>query len=486
MKKIFLLILTSVITNSLLAQAVSYYVVADQDDWQLYMSKQVATDLDAGKKVVFITLTAGDGGNGNGISGAAAGPYYLSREKGAIYSTKYVGDIYNPPIPPFNNTYPLPNLQTVTVNGKSLTKYYFGNPSGGGALVNYFLRLPDGGPTGAGYTGTGNKSLKKLKEGTIPNMTSVDGLNTYTWAQLTSTILAIIYAERGSQTQVWLNTSSLNTASYPDISDHVYSSQAAQDAVASQLAVGINEFVMDYSSSLPSNNSTTEEYQVATMLFGVYNWALLLDRYTSQLTPSIRSYFSREYFTQKRAPSGVLPVTLADFTGTLKSNNILLEWHTSIEINSKEFWLEKSYDGVTYHRIATIAAAGNSNTTKRYNYTDNEVTEYNYYRLNMVDLDGLSKRSNIVLVKNPGITQDVFVTTNPFSDHIGLRFTKVPKGQVSLRLVDLSGKQIAATSVYNNLSPLVRFDLNTAISRGIYVLQVESEGKHYSIKVLKQ
>ncbi|MBK7375658.1 MAG: T9SS type A sorting domain-containing protein [Chitinophagaceae bacterium] len=485
MKKIFLLIVSAITANSLFAQGVTYYVQADQDDWQLFMAQKVTADLADGKKVVFITLTAGDAGNGSSAYGGASVPYFSSRERGAIYSTKLVGDMINAPIPPFNNTYPLPTLGYASINGKNIAKYYFGNPSGPGALVNYFLRLPDGGPAGAGYAGTGNKSLKKLKEGTIPNMTSVDGANTYTWTELVNMITAIIFAESGTGTQAWLNTSNLNTALYPDISDHVFSSTAAQEAVASHWAIGINEFVMDYSSN-SSANLSTEDYQIAIQLFGIYNWSLLRDRYSSQLNSTTRAWFPMELYTEKRAPVGVLPVALSDLTGTLKGNSILLEWTTSQEVNSKEFQVEKSYDGMLYQKIATIAASGNSTSAKKYNFLDKDVAELNYYRLNMVDQDGSFKRSNVVLVKYSGIVQDVFATTNPFRDYVGLRFAKAPKGELSYRLIDLSGKQVTSGKLYNPFSSMARINLNTVLSRGMYLLQVETEGKQYSIKLLKE
>lgn len=487
MKKIFLLILSAVIINVANAQIpIRFYVVADQDDWQLFMAKKLASDLNNGNnKIVIITLTAGDAGNGSGTFGGASASYYSSRERGAIYSTKMIADFTNPPYGPFNNTYPLPTVQNVSINGKTLAKYYFGDPGGDGAIINYFLRLPDGGPAGAGYAGTGNVSLKKLKEGTIANMTSVDGVNTYTWTQLVNTITSIIFAERGSETQAWLNTSHLNTTLYPDISDHVFSSTAAQEAVAVHLAIGINEFVMDYSSNSAAN-LTTEEYQLAANLFGVYNWSMLKNRYPSQLTSTIRSWFPMEDFIQKRAPVGILPITISSFTGTLSGKTVVLDWTTSVEVNSKEFQLEKSYDGINYQKIATVPAAGNSTTPKTYSHTDLEAAEFNYYRLNMIDLDGSSKRSNVVLVKNPGITQDILVTTNPFNDFIGLRFTKLPKGELAYRLLDMSGKQIAFGKMYNTLTTSIRIYPNTSLSSGIYILQIENDGRKYSLRLLKQ
>lgn len=488
MKRIFLPILVLLLATELRAQVqVSFSALGDADDWQLFMSKKILADLAAGSggKAVFITFTAGDEGLGSGGSGAI--PYYLAKETGAVYSAKFASDVSLAPIYP--NTYPVPTAQTVVLNGKTLTKYVYGNASGNGMVVNYFLRLPDGGQAGTGFAGTGNKSLKKLKDGTIANITSVDGVNTYTWAQLVNTIKYIIFAEKGNDAQVWLNTSSLSAITNPnDHSDHYYSSTAAEEAVSNFLWVGIHEFVMDNSSTL-SANLTNEEFEDASAAFGVYNWSLIKNRYSNALTSTTRAWLSMESFAVLRSPSGTapaLPVVLLSFTGLLKGNNVQLDWATTSEINSKEFIIEKSNDGVSYRELTRVPAAGYSSITKKYTYLDIEATDVNYYRLKMVDLDGASKQSDVVLVKNNGLSQAVYAVANPFTDHIAVRFAKLPKGEVALRLLDMSGKLINTTRIYNSLSSVIRIENTSALSQGLYILQVESEGKQYAIKLLKQ
>jgi len=488
MKKIFLLIIVLALINKVQAQTqVSFSVVGDADDWQLFMSKKIITDLEAGSggKAVFITLTAGDEGSGSGGSGAVA--YYLAKEKGAIYSSKFASDITNFPIYPL--TYPVPTVQTVVLNGKSLKKYVYGNSNGHGMVVNYFLRLPDGGSNGAGFSGTGFKSLMRLKQGAIPNITSVDGTTTYTWTELVNILKYIIFAEKGSDPQVWLNTSSLDALVNPnDHSDHIFSSTAAQEAVASFPWVGINEFVMDNSSTLGANLNN-EQFEHASALFGVYNWNLIKTRYPNQLNSTTRAWLSKESSIVIRSPSGtapVLPIILLSFTGTLKGNNVLLEWTTSSELNSKEFQVEKSNDGITYRKLSSIPAAGSSSTLKKYSYLDTEATEINYYRLKMVDIDGSNKQSAVVIVKNSNLSQGISAVNNPFKDYINIRFAKIPKGMLTLKLVDLSGRLISASQIYNPLSSIIRFDYNKALSKGIYILHAESEGEKYSIKLMKE
>ena len=486
MKRIFLLIFIIISVFKVNAQLqVSYYVQGDADDWQLFMSQKLVSDLEAGGKTIVITLTAGDEGYGNTIIPASGSsvPYYLAKERGAVYSSKFVSDFYIS-----GNNYPIPTAQTVVINGKSIIKYFYGNVSGFGSVVNYFLRLPDGGPSGDGYPTTGNKSLKKLKvNGT--SITSVDGAATYnSWAELAYTIYSIIFTEKGLDLQVWLNTSNLNPVTNPnDYPDHFYSSTAAQDAVATRLWVGIEQYIMDYSSTLPAT-LTNEEYETATAAFNLYDWSLVKNKYPSKFTSTTRAWLSMDYSSTLRFPTGSapLPITLLDFTGKLKGNNVLLEWSTSAEINSKEFQIEKSNDGVIYRKLSTIPAAGNSTILKKYNYLDIEATELNYYRLKMVDLDGFNKQSNVVIVKNSGVSQTISAVNNPFADHINIRFVKLPKGVVSLKLMDISGKLISTGEIYNPLSSIIRFDYNKLISKGLYILRVENDGKQYSIKLLRE
>ena len=134
---------------------------------------------------------------------------------------------------------------------------------------------------------------------------------------------------------------------------------------------------------------------------------------------------------------------------------------------------------------SSMPAAGNSSITKKYSYLDIEATELNYYRLKMVDIDAATKLSDVVVVKNNGLSQVMYALNNPFTDHIDIRFARVPKGEIRLRLLDLSGKLISSSKVYNPLSSVIRFDCDKVLSKGIYILQAENQGIQYSIKLVK-
>ncbi len=281
---------------------VTYSVQAHPDDWQLFMSSKIYNEVNSGGKVVFITLSAGDEGSGSGAYLSPI-PYYVARERGSIYSSKYVADVNGGVI---SDT---PSHVRVSINGKSIVKYSYNNNK----IINYFLRLPDGNALGQGF-GTIPKSLKKLFTGSISNISSVEGVTTYnSWVDLTATVRAIIIAEKGLDNQVWVNTASLDSTSFTptlnnsnDHSDHYYTSRALQDAVSDLLWVGINEFINYKSFSLPAN-LTLSEHQNAAAIFGVYVWAMQESRYEGAFDAAHKSWLPIDYFSIKRNPVGNAP-----------------------------------------------------------------------------------------------------------------------------------------------------------------------------------
>jgi trimeric autotransporter adhesin len=181
----------------------------------------------------------------------------------------------------------------------------------------------------------------------------------------------------------------------------------------------------------------------------------------------------------------VLPVSLISFNGVLDNDKIPLSWVTSSEQNSMHFDIEKSSDGVNYYSIGIIPAAGNSSSDRNYGFTDDQVKEFNYYRLKMVDIDGRFVYSQIILIKNQDLLQGVQVVNNPFSSYIDVRFTKIPSQQVQLELLNIAG-----TKVYSRqygAAGQIRFELSgVTISNGTYLLRVIADGKQYVNKVVKQ
>ncbi|MGB8120887.1 MAG: hypothetical protein WCF56_19520, partial [Pseudolabrys sp.] len=120
---------------------VSFYFAAHEDDWQLFMNPSAFKDVIGGAtKTVFVHLTAGDAGLGTGLGGRKH-PFYLARENGAEAAMRFMADADGAP----GERVAAPMM----FNGHSLYRVSYRN------TVGYFLRVPDGNASGAGYPQTG-------------------------------------------------------------------------------------------------------------------------------------------------------------------------------------------------------------------------------------------------------------------------------------------------------------------------------------------
>ncbi len=183
----------------------------------------------------------------------------------------------------------------------------------------------------------------------------------------------------------------------------------------------------------------------------------------------------------------VLPVTLIDFTGRQQGGSIVLEWSTATEYNSSHFELQKSVNGLEFKKITVIPAAGSSTERRDYRFTDRDIkSEKNYYRLRSVDLTNESELSDIVYIKIPGQEQKLYVMGNPFRDQINLRLFKAPETETVLRLIGLSGQTIRQKQ-FGKGTQLLEWKFEPGkLSSGVYYLQVITDGKTFTQKLVRQ
>ena len=180
----------------------------------------------------------------------------------------------------------------------------------------------------------------------------------------------------------------------------------------------------------------------------------------------------------------LLPASLINFQGHLNNNQILLNWSTASEHNSKNFDIEKSTDGSHYYLVGSQAGAGNSTSQKNYSLTDKQVSELNYYRLKMVDIDGNFLYSQTILIKDPGARQNVWVLNNPFNTDIKLRFAKSVH-LIQCNLVNASGANVNQKNVADAIE--VTMDLKDIhLAPGVYFLRMNVDGQLFVRKLIKQ
>ncbi len=171
--------------------------------------------------------------------------------------------------------------------------------------------------------------------------------------------------------------------------------------------------------------------------------------------------------------SGVAPVNLISFDARRSGNVNNLTWSTSQEQNTSRFAIERSNDGRNFTEIGTVAAAGNSNVTRNYRFTDaNPAKGINYYRLRIIDTDNSFKFSDIKNVRNLGVA-DMVIAPNPVQQTIKMSLEAEKAEKATIIITDLSGKR-----VYNAQSNVLvgtnRIEIPVAnFAKGSYIVTVQ-------------
>jgi hypothetical protein len=112
--------------------------------------------------------------------------------------------------------------------------------------------------------------------------------------------------------------------------------------------------------------------------------------------------------------AGTLPVTWLSFTAHAANNAVLLQWQTAFEQNSKDFKVQYSPDGSSWTNLSTLSAAGNSSTTRTYNYVrDDPPSGDNYYRILQTDFDGNAHYSDVDVVRIQDKLNEFKLLQNP-------------------------------------------------------------------------
>jgi hypothetical protein len=262
---------------------VSVYFAAHEDDWQLFMNPSAFQDvLNGAAKTVFVHVTAGDAGLGIGWGGRKK-QYYLARENGAEQAIRFMANADDEPAKE--------TAGAMTFNGHPVYRVTYRN------TVGYFLRLPDGNPSGTGYFETDFQSLKRLRSDAIETLAAVDGSTVYQgWNDLVATVRAIVTYERGDAALLQINAAELNARINPgDHSDHLMTAHVALDAVQGLPCVRRVSYV-DYASSRLPQNLNAEQRDMESSVFAITLAGMLDFDHGIAWHHYDESYVGRNYF----------------------------------------------------------------------------------------------------------------------------------------------------------------------------------------------
>ena len=256
-------------------------VVAHQDDDLLFLSPDLLHDIQSGRCVRTVFLTAGDSGQGKF--------YWLDRQLGAeaayssMLGSKAVWD---------QQTVKLAPDEYVTV----------ATPHDNPKVSLVFFNLPDGNLQGQGFARSGQQSLAKLHAGAITHLRTVDGQSSYTSQQLVDALSMLMNTYQPAAIHTQANVPS---DTYPDHSDHIttglyadsaatqYDQQHFGDALAIPVIKYIGYPIHGYASNISDGDLAQKE--AAFLAYARYDGGVCHSVVQCAETPTYGAYISRQY-----------------------------------------------------------------------------------------------------------------------------------------------------------------------------------------------
>lgn len=177
----------------------------------------------------------------------------------------------------------------------------------------------------------------------------------------------------------------------------------------------------------------------------------------------------------------ILPLEWLSFTAVNAFDGVILSWETASELNTKEFEILRSSNGLDFEVIGKIDAAGNSSTVLSYNFFDNLFTDGRYfYKINQIDYDGKSSQTSVRSIYYRQLSDHVEIYPNPANNHIRINISKDFK-RPTILLLDTQGRLVKSTTIFDEESVVI--DIHN-IPNGMYYVNVFDNRLNKSIKLL--
>ena len=191
-------------------------------------------------------------------------------------------------------------------------------------------------------------------------------------------------------------------------------------------------------------------------------------------------------FTSKDINASALPVSWLGFTANKGVNNTVnLVWKVSNQVNNNRFEIERSSNGTSFSTIGTIASNNTATTnTIQYAYADLSAPAATiYYRIKQIDNDGKFSYSSVVKL-GASVESNLWKVNNtPTSIIVN---TRTDFSNVSFTLTDVSGKILFTKASKNAVSGEMFTIPTQQLSKGVYVLNIQSNKGNKAERIVIQ
>jgi len=167
--------------------------------------------------------------------------------------------------------------------------------------------------------------------------------------------------------------------------------------------------------------------------------------------------------------------------GRLQGNDVFLNWTIMTSEQVDHFELERSTDNRWYDKLSSVYQTVKLNEPQGFSFKD-EVTKVSgdiiYYRVKVIDAAGDTRYSNIVALRKPRMNIPLTLMPNPAGSEIALSFYAEIAEEISIRMVDNSGKVVfTQQQKVTRGNNVIRLTNLARFSNGAYAMQVQVNGK---------
>ncbi len=168
---------------------------------------------------------------------------------------------------------------------------------------------------------------------------------------------------------------------------------------------------------------------------------------------------------------GILPITLVSYSGILQNNTVVLNWRMVSELNSSNFIIERSCDGIRFSTIGNISFNPDHIGVAENSFVDmNPDYGNNYYRITLVELMEEQRCLGVIKVFR-AYNQAVALFPNPVSgSSITLQSGDANNIKQQYTITSLTGKTMQGGNITDYLQQINVSD----IPRGIYMLHLSN------------
>ena len=192
--------------------------------------------------------------------------------------------------------------------------------------------------------------------------------------------------------------------------------------------------------------------------FGSYHLAA-----TNSLAPKLTLYSDTLTFS-------LLPLTWVSFEAKEIAGTVLLTWQTATELNTNQFIIEHSIDGINFSTIGTVDAIGNGNNA--YSFKDLvPIAGVNYYRIMSLDNTRNILYSNTLTATIASTSLWFTIYPNPAKAITNLNFGNSIKVE-AIVVYDITGKPVIQNTI-NETNSIIQ--LNTSqLLEGVYIIAAKT------------